>query len=84
MWDFTNKRFEGIEYSRIVASWNNATIGKFKYHYKEREAFREWLKILKINDKNLPDDVIRDIWDMKYNGKLEVETHVEKFISTLQ
>lgn len=70
---FTNKEFEGIYYSRFIASWVKKK-GKITWE------FQEWLKSLTINGKRIPDDVIQDIYNLGTCGKLELETSAMKFI----
>ena len=84
--DFENKVFEGIHYSRIIASWNKI-VWRHKEiveKYNERMEFVNWLSTLTINDKKLPDDVIRDIINLKYNGKLELEIIATNFITDMK
>lgn len=84
--DFENKVFEGMHYSRIIASWNNI-VWRHKEiveKYNERMEFVNWLSTLTINDKKLPDDVIRDIINLKYNGKLELEIIATNFITDMK
>lgn len=70
---FENKVYEGIHYSRFVASWLKS--------FKAKEGlFKEWLKSLKINGKPIPDDVIKEIVDLGFNGKLELEEHIKLFL----
>ena len=47
---FENKIYEGIHYSRFVASFSK----KGEINYK----FKKWLKQLIINGKSIPEDVI--------------------------
>jgi len=70
---FENEKFEGIHYSRFIASWVNAT-GKLDAR------MRDWLRTIEINGKEIPESVIRDIWNLATNGKLELEANAEKFI----
>lgn len=83
---FENKLFEGIYYSRFILSWVNAG-GNFKEHKKivggtKRQLwlFRDWLKSLIINGKELPEDVIGEIVEIASNGKLEFEESAKEFI----
>ena len=64
---FENKVFEGIYYSRFIASYMNVR-GKIY-----RDEFRGWLKSLIINGEHMPDDVVDDIVELSVNGKLELE-----------
>ena len=70
---FENKKFEGIYYSRFVASWVN-TNGKIY-----RDEFMEWLKTITVNGKHLPEEVIYEITEMGTNGKLELEIQARQF-----
>lgn len=71
---FENKVFEGIYYSRFVASYVKV---RGKIYYDE---FTDWLKSLTINGKKIPEDVIYDIYDLGTSGKLELETNLKNFI----
>jgi len=71
-WNFENKKFEGIHYSRIIASWANKGV-------RNDELFKEWLGTITINDKSIPPEVIDEIYDMATCGKLELETSVIRF-----
>ena len=71
---FENKMFEGIYYSRFIASYMNVR-GKI---YKGE--FRDWLKSLIINGKSMPEDVVWDIYNMATSGKLELEDNCRYFI----
>ena len=70
---FENKTFEGIHYSRFIASWNKVKGNTFNYE------FREWLRSLTINNRKIPDDVIQEICNLRDNGKLELQEHAKKF-----
>lgn len=74
---FENKKFEGIHYSRFIASWTNE-VGFVSYEMKD------WLKTITINDKHLPDDVIEEIYEMGSTGKLELETSAKFFAKKLK
>lgn len=67
---FENKTFEGIYYSRFVASYVKV---RGKIYLDEFEA---WLRSLIINGKQMPDNVIQDICELGTNGKLELEDNV--------
>lgn len=67
MENWENKVYEGIHYSRFIASWT-------KKNGKIVPAFKGWLKSLDINGKTMPDDVVHEIWQLATNGKLELET----------
>lgn len=66
-----NKDFEGIFYSRFIASYVKV---KGKIYYNE---FKEWLSSLNINGKTMPESVILEIADMGTNGKLELEENLK-------
>jgi len=66
---FENKLYNGIHYSRFIASWM-----MFGNPRKEGTSFKKWLKSI-----GLPDDVIHDIWLMTDNGKMELESSVARF-----
>ena len=70
---FENKMFEGIYYSRFIASYMKVR-GKIY-----GDEFMDWLKSLIINGKSMPEDVIMDICDMAITGKLELETNCKYF-----
>jgi hypothetical protein len=70
---FENKIFEGIHYSRFIASWTNQ-VGIVDYHFKD------WLKSLTINGKVIPEEVIEEIYELGTNGKLELETSALIFL----
>lgn len=73
---FENKVFEGIHYSRFIASWiNKSGVGLGRQ-------FIEWLKTLTINGRSIPDNVIREIYNFGTNGKLELEESARNFMST--
>ena len=71
---FENKMFEGIYYSRFIASYIKVR-GKI---YEDE--FRDWLGSLIINGKSMPEDVVWDIYNMATCGKLELETNCRYFI----
>lgn len=73
-----NNAFENIHYSRFVASWNNVMVGRYD-KWEDRKAFRAWLKTITVNGKSLPESVIREICDLKNNGKFELEELARKF-----
>ena len=66
----TNKKHNGIHYSRYIASWINAG-GKYF-----NEEFLEWLK-----SEGFEEDDARDVREMAMCGKLELETSAKKFIN---
>ena len=69
--EWENKKFKGIHYSRIIASW----FGDWKTNWK----FQEWLRNLEIEGEKLPEDVIMDIYNLGTNGKMELETNAKMF-----
>ena len=71
---FENKMFEGIYYSRFVASW-------FKSGGKINNKFKEWLKSFTINGKQVPEDIIQEIYCYADNGKLELEESAKAFLA---
>ena len=68
-----NKMFEGIHYSRFIASW----VSKKGKIYKDE--FEAWLRRIVINDKHIPEDVIQEIYELGTNGKLELEASASVF-----
>lgn len=72
MWE--NKIYEGIHYSRFIASWYNAGGNP------ERGDFVDWLQSLVINGKNIPYSVIHEIANLMEDGKLELEQHVKQWL----
>ena len=71
---FENKEFEGIYYSRFVASYVKVR-GKIN-----PIEFKDWLRSLTINGKKIPEDVIFDIYDLGTSGKLELETNLKYYL----
>lgn len=71
---FENKVFEGIYYSRFIASYVNVR-GKIN-----PDEFRDWLRSLTINGKKIPEDVIWDIYNLGTSGKLELETNLKYYL----
>ena len=69
---FDNKKFEGIHYSRFIASWTNE-VGPVFYEFKD------WLRTLTINGKKIPESVIDEIYEMGSTGKLELELSAKAF-----
>ena len=69
---FENKVYEGIHYSRFVASFSKKGVVNYK--------FRKWLEQLIINGKPIPEDVIDEIYNYGTNGKLELETAAFRFL----
>lgn len=72
---FENRNFEGIYYSRIIASYVKVR-GKIY-----RDEFMDWLRSLTINDKKLTEDEIYDIYNMGTNGKMELESNCRAFFN---
>lgn len=72
---FENKIFEGIYYSRFIASYNN--VGGNVCNKKQ---FSNWLASLTINGKHLNGDQIYEIYYLATNGKLELESNARKFL----
>jgi hypothetical protein len=70
---FKNEKFEGIHYSRFVVSFAKAG-GRLDYR------FRDWLEQLIINGKNIPSDIIDDIYNYGTCGKLELEGNAKLFL----
>ena len=79
--DMENKTFEGIFYSRFIASWNNATIGRYSDRRLDERAFTKWLMTIKVNGKEIPNEVIREIRELKTSGKLELEELAKNFVT---
>lgn len=71
---FENKVYEGIHYSRFIASWVKAG------GVITRGGLTNWLRTLTINGKDIPDDVINEIVNLATNGKLELEDHARAYI----
>lgn len=65
---FDNKTFNGIYYSRFIASWDRYGDGYSPWR------FRDWLKSL-----GLPKEVINEISYLYENGKMELEDSASKF-----
>lgn len=72
---FENKSFEGIYYSRFIASWMKATGCRIDHR------FVNWLATLTINGKSIPQDVIKEIYDLGTNGKMELELSAQFYIN---
>lgn len=89
---FNNKVYEGIHYSRFVASWYNAggesingvervnKRGEPTKFVRGRTVFKNWLRTLTINDKPIPEEVINEIAEFGANGKLELEESARSFL----
>lgn len=80
---FENKVYEGIYYSRFIASWYNSKGGKIDSHVDCDERpndFVRWLKQLTINGKTMSEEEIYDILEMATNGKFELERDCKHFL----
>lgn len=75
--EFENKIYEGIHYSRFIASWV-----KVGGELRSRNAwiFQDWLRQLIINGNPIPEEVIMEIYNFATNGKLELQENARKFI----
>lgn len=73
---FENKQWEGIYYSRFVASWNKVHDGKFR-----RFEFKDWLMQLTINGKCMDNQTAKEICEFADNGMMELEGNAIIFIS---
>lgn len=71
---FENKIFEGIYYTRFIASYVKVR-GKI-----DPDEFRDWLKSLIINGKKLSEDQVWDIYNLATNGKMELETNLKYYL----
>lgn len=71
---YENKKFEGVHYSRIVASW--LRIGEDPFTYK----FGKWLDHLDINGKKMDEFTVNEILQFARTGKHELEMDALKFI----
>lgn len=67
MLGFENKDFEGIYYSRFIASYTNI-MGRIR-----RKPFTNWLRQLTINGKKIPENVIEEITFLGETGMCELE-----------
>lgn len=74
---FNNKKFEGIHYSRFVASWTN-TVGPMT------PEFIDWMKTITVNGRRVPDDVIDEIYEMGNTGMFELEISAVAFAEKLK
>lgn len=70
--NFENKSYNGIYYSRIIASWVNVG-GNPR---KNPDGFKKWLRSLKV-----PEDVATDIYTLATNGKMELEISARRFMT---
>ena len=57
-----NNKFNGVHYSRYIASWINARGEMFD------DGFKDWLKGLGMSE-----DMIIDVYEMATMGKMELE-----------
>ena len=71
---FENKEYMGIYYSRFIASWMKMG-GKINYKFKR------WLRSLIINNEQIPDEIIQEIYNFADNGKLELQEDAAKFLA---
>ena len=80
---FENKVYEGIYYSRFIASWIKAggSINYWARRLGKTTDFVEWLRSLVINGKKMPEDIIYEINDFATCGKLELEYSAKNFIT---
>ena len=79
---FENKAFEQIYYSRFIASWYVSGGERIHSHVdsvKRPNYFVRWLRQLRVNNLELPEDVIHDIVELATNGKAELEWNCTKF-----
>ena len=77
MIEFENGTFNGIYYTRFIASWVRKG-GKLE---KGRDVanFRRWLASLGVDDM-----AISSIIFLATNGKLELESSAEKFLTNIK
>ena len=68
-----NRKFNGIHYSRYIASYQNKG---GVVNYGEKNGFYRWMKSLGATDT-----MIREMVDIACMGKLELEIDCEKFIN---
>ena len=71
---FENKEFEGVHYSRFIASFAKEG-GNVR-----SMSFKRWLRQLVINGKSMPEEVVNDIYFIAANGKLELEDDAAMFL----
>ena len=76
--NFENKIYEGIHYSRFIASWLQSG-GTDMIVRPRNYGLRLWLNSLIINDKPIPEEVVEEIMDLANNGKLELECNAKAF-----
>lgn len=75
---FNNKTQCGIHATRFIMSWVRMG-GTLKYG-KDYDDFKEWLKTLMIDGKNLSDKDVHHILELARNGKMELESSAKQFI----
>lgn len=74
---FENKTVWGIHYSRFIASWINELEAVWNRGVTFTVDFEGWLRQLENEDgEHLPEEVIKEIVDMKETGKLELENDI--------
>lgn len=76
---FENKMYKGIRYSRFIASWLNAGGDCCNVD------FELWLRALKIDGENIPEEIIQEIYRFCYYyvGKMELEIDAKRFLKEL-
>ena len=81
--EFENKVYENIYYSRFVASWikSGGTINYCARKLNQSCDFIEWLRSLIINGKNIPEEVVWDIYCYATCGKMELEDSAKKWLN---
>ena len=67
---FENKMWNGVHYSRYIASWI-----RVRGNIMDGDLFMKWLKSIGV-----PENIAYDIWQMGTNGKLELQTSAMKFL----
>lgn len=77
MSEFENKIIDGIHASRYVASYTHK-VGKINF------LFKDWLRQLVINGRNLTEEEIRYIYNYATNGKLELEDNAVVWLDKLR
>ena len=77
---FENKLWEGIYYSRFIASYYDAG-GVIHGHRKQ---FTDWLMQLLINGKHMPERIANEIYWFATDGKLELETNAAKYLESIK
>lgn len=77
MSDFENKSYEGIYYTRFIMSW--VRMGG-QLTIRSSRSFESWLRSLTINDKKIPENVIKEIMFIATNGKMELEDSANDYL----